>query len=396
MKRAGVVMASTWTRWIPATLVPVVVIAGAVLMPMAADATPVLPEKSPAQLLEFIAGSADTSYSGTIQQSSNLGLPDLSTLGSSYGGGSGSGSDSPVSMAVQLLTGTNTARVFVGGADTARIQVLDTLAQRDVIRNGAEVWTYDSKTNAVQHISAPDGARPDVGITKTPAELATQLLATLDESTSVTVTDTARVAGRAVYPLVLTPRDDTTLVGSVILSVDSETGLPLDVQLFAAEQSEPAFSVGFSAIDFTAPDASLFTFTPPAGATVDERQLGAGQLDERQLGAGQLNERQLGAGQLDERQLGAGSGAALDSRDAAKPEVSGAGWGSIVELPAGSAGDTGAAGDPAASRLLDQVLTPVSDGRALQTSLISVLLTTDGRVFIGAVSVAQLQAAAAT
>ena len=375
-------MSSKWTRWIPAALVPVVAVAGAVLMPMAADATPVLPEKSPAQLLEFIANSADTPYAGTIQQSSNLGLPDLSSLGSSYGGGSGS--NSPVSTAVQLLTGTNTARVFVGGADTARIQVMDTLAQRDVIRNGAEAWTYDSKTNAVQHIIATGGERPDVGITKTPAELATQLLATVDESTSVTVTDTARVAGRAVYQLVLTPRDDTTLVGSVILSVDSETGLPLDVRVFAAGQAaaggDAAFSVGFSAIDFTAPDASLFTFTPPAGATVDERQLDASQLD---------------ASQLDASQLDAGSGAALDSRDASKPEVSGAGWSSIVELPAGGATDLGATGDPAASRLLDQVLTPVSDGRALQTSLASVLLTTDGRVFIGAVSVAQLQAAAA-
>ena len=45
--------------------------------------------------------------------------------------------------------------------------------------------------------------------------------------------------------------------------------------------------------------------------------------------------------------------------------------------------------------LLDQVLVPVSGGRALETSLVSVLLTSDGRVLVGAVSIDQLQAAAA-
>ena len=353
-------MPSKWARWIPAALVPIVAIAGAVLVPIAADATPALPEKSSAQLLAFIADSANTPYSGTVQQNSNLGLPDLTSLRSSYSGGRGA--DSAVTAAVDLLTGSNSARVFVGGADTARIQVKDTLAERDMIRNGDELWTYDSRTNAVRHVSAVGGTKPHTGVTKTPAELATQLIATIEPSTTVTVTDTARVAGRSVYQLVLTPKDGVTLVGSVKLSVDSETGLPLNVQIFAAGQTDAAFSVGFSSIDFNAPDASLFSFTAPAGATVDESQIGGD------------------------------SGTAPDSSGVAKPVVSGAGWSSIVELPAGSATNLG---DSSASSLLNQVLVPVTDGRALETSLVSVLLTSDGRVLAGAVGIDQLQAAAA-
>ena len=46
-------------------------------------------------------------------------------------------------------------------------------------------------------------------------------------------------------------------------------------------------------------------------------------------------------------------------------------------------------------RALDQVLVPVSGGRALETSLVSILITSDGRVLVGAVSIDQLQAAAA-
>jgi outer membrane lipoprotein-sorting protein len=358
-------MPSKWTRWIPAALVPVVAVAGVVLIPMAADATPALPEKSPEQLLEFIADSADTQYSGTVEQSSNLGLPDLSSLGSSYGGGAGS--DLPVSAAMELLTGTNSARVFVGGADTARIQVTDTLAERNVIRNGAELWTYNSKSNEVQHVTATPGTKPDTGVSRTPAELATQLIDGIEPSTDVSVTETARVAGRAVYQLVLTPDDDATLVGSVILSVDSETGLPLDVRVFADGQSDAAFSVGFSSIDFGAQDADLFSFTPPAGATVTEKEITENELD--------------GDG-----------GAAPDKGEFTKPEVTGAGWSSIVELPADTASDLG---DSSAASLLDQVLVPVTGGQALETSLVSVLLTDDGRVLAGAVGIDQLQAAAA-
>ncbi|MBG6056205.1 outer membrane lipoprotein-sorting protein [Salinibacterium sp. CAN_S4] len=356
-------MPSKWTRWIPAALVPVVAAAGVVLIPMAADATPALPEKSPEQLLEFIAGSADAQYSGTVEQSSNLGLPDLSSLGSSYGGGAGS--DSSVSAAMELLTGSNSARVFVGGADTARIQVTDTLAERNVIRNGAEVWTYDSKTNEVQHVTATPGTKPDTGVTTTPAELATRLIDGIEPSTDVTVTETARVAGRAVYQLVLTPDDDATLVGSVILSVDSETGLPLDVRVFADGQSDAAFSVGFSSIDFGAQDAALFSFTPPAGATVTEKEITENELDGH-------------------------SETAPD--EFTKPEVTGAGWSSIIELPAGTASDLG---DSSAAAMLGQVLVPVTGGQALETSLVSVLITDDGRVLTGAVGIDQLQAAAA-
>lgn len=357
-------MPSKVTRWIPAALVAVVAVAAAVVVPMAADAAPALPEKSPEQLLAFIADSSSAQYSGSVQQRSDLGLPDLSSLGSIHGGGSGA--DSAASTAVELLTGSQTARVFVGGADTARIQVTDTLAERDVIRNGSEAWTYDSKTNAVQHFTATADHSPEAGVTRTPAELATQLLATIDNSTTTSVTETARVAGRSVYQLVLTPKGGSTLVGSVVLSVDSETGLPLEVRVFAAGQSNAAFSVGFTSIQFGAQDASLFSFTPPAGATVTEQQQG--------------------------EHPAAGTEVGTNASGAARPTVTGEGWGSIVQLPAGSA--SGILDSPQ-SGAIAQLLTPVGGGQALQTSLLSVLVTADGRVFAGAVGIEQLQAAAA-
>jgi len=363
-------MKKSWTRWIPAVVVPAVVIAGALIIPTAADASPRLPEKTPQQLLEFVAASTATVYSGTIEQSANLGLPQLPSIGVSS-----SASTSSAATALDLLTAPHSARVYVGANHQARVQVLDQLAERDVIVNSTGVWTWDSKANAATHLTLPARSAatkpttdPTGELAKTPAELAQQLLTSLDPSTTVTVSDTARVAGRPVYQLVLTPKSGSTLVGSVVLAVDSETGMPLAVTISAVGQSDPAFSIAFSSIDFSAPDASLFTFTPPASAKVTEKSLPSSAP---------------------------AATTTAKAPTASKPTVTGTGWSTIVALPAGSlSATTGATAGNSSSKVLDQLLTPVAGGKVLQTSLVSVFLATDGRVFVGAVSTDQLLAAA--
>jgi outer membrane lipoprotein-sorting protein len=396
-------MNKNW-RWLPAGIVPVVIIGAAVSGSAVAEAQPQLPARTAQELLEFVATSSDDAYSGTVEQSSDLGLPDL---GMSTPPGATSGSD-PTSTALELLTGEHTAQVYVDGPDKARVQVLDQLAQRDVVVNADEVWFYDSQSNAATHAVLPDkdAAKAELeaklqakvaeypelqNVPRTPAELAEVFLARVDPTTEITVGDTSRVAGRSAYELRLTPEDDATLIGSVSVTIDSETGVPLSVTVQAKGQQDPAFTAGFSSVDFSTPDADLFDFTAPAGATVTE----APTADEAR--------------------------AKLEAAEAPtttheEPTVIGTGWSTIVELPAGSAtklglnlGSDDAAGmgeimeikpgmDPeqvaGAQVLLEQALTEVDGGRALQTSLVSVLITDDGRILAGAVGTDQLVAAA--
>jgi outer membrane lipoprotein-sorting protein len=342
-------------RWVPAAVVPVVIATAAIALPAAADASPALPEKTAQQVLELIAQSSGTAYSGTIEQTSDLGLPDVSALGSS-----GPSGDS-VSDVLELVTGSHTARVFVDGGDGQRLQVLDSMAERDAVRNGESVWLYDSKTKEAVHVTADAAAALPAAPAVTPSEAAARLLAAVDPGTAVEVVDTARVAGRDAYQLRLTPKDEGTLVGSVTLSVDAETGLPLEAAITAVGQSSPAFSVGFSSIDVSAPDPALFDFTPPAGTTVTEKTVTADDLAHEAPAA---------------------------PENLPEPTVIGDGWDAIVELPAAAPVD----GESAA--LLAQLTDRVDGGQALSTSLVSVL-TDDGRVLVGAVGVAQLQAAAA-
>lgn len=370
-----VLVAQMWKKWIPAAVVPVVIAGVVIAVPMAANATGGLPEKTPQEVLALVAASDVSAMSGTFEQTSNLGLPEL-PAGMSAGSGpstSGSGSTAQAASALELLTGNHTARVYVdstAGAKNMRLQVLDSMAERDVIRSGSDVWLYDSKKQAATHVALPTKTDAATGVpnaaeaagAQTPDQLAAKLLAAVTPTTTVSVGDNVTVAGRSAYDLVLTPQATGTLVGSVSIAVDGTTGLPLSVEIVAKGSADPAFTTAFTAISFDAPSADLFEFTPPAGTTVTEQAL--------------PTEAAKPSGER---------GMAGD-----KPVVTGEGWASIVELNVGA--ETSAL---TSSPLFAQLTTPVDGGNIFSTSLVNVLLTTDGRVFAGSVSAEALQSAAA-
>ena len=216
-----------------------------------------MPAKTPEQVLQLIAQHREPALSGTLEQSSELGLPELPKTGP--------GADTSGTAWLELLTGPHTARVYLDGPDNARVQVMDRLAERNAIRHGKELWFYNSKDNTAAHAQLPADDAGDTGrhsagndVAATPDQLAAMLLAKIDSSTEVTVGADAQVAGRPAYNLVLTPKSDATLVGSIAVAVDGQTGLPLGVEIRARGQSDPAFRVAYTSLTLGAPDASVF------------------------------------------------------------------------------------------------------------------------------------------
>jgi len=351
------------SAWLPAVIAPVVV-AGAVAAPMIANAAndPIAgTHPSAADVIASIAKSSDARYSGKVAQTSDLGLPELPT------GSGGSSLEGDASDALGLLTASHTARVYVDGADKQRVQVIQQLAEQDVVRNGQDVWTWDSKARTATHVTLPADATAPTDGTTTPADLAKRAVEAITPTTTVSVPTRVRVAGHDAWQIALTPKGADTLVGSVRLAVDQQTGLPLRVTIAAKGQHDPAVQVGFTSLDYGAPAARLFDFTPPAGAKVQTKDLSdAGSHDRTHTGS--------------------------RARTGAEPTFSGTGWQTVAELPAGTV-DRSALGDDA-SGLLSQLTKPVDGGRAVQTSLVSVYLADDGRVLAGAVPVSVLVAAA--
>ncbi|MCU1413706.1 MAG: hypothetical protein JWN80_1046 [Microbacteriaceae bacterium] len=343
------------SRWIPAGVAIAVVAAGAIAVPLAANAASSISPKSAKQVIELVENSTTTAFSGTLETSSDLGLPSVPSL---PGSSSTASADSSAASILTLLSSPQKVRVYVDGKTKERVQVLTSLAEQDVIRNGTDVWQYDSKKNAVTHATLQSRTAPAPTTTVTPSQLADTLLSKLDSSTSTSVGTTKQVAGRDTYTLVLKPKATDTLIGSVTISVDAKTGLPLAVDATARGHKDVALGIEFTSVDFSTPSASLFDFTPPKGATVTEQKASP----------------KTGAPKKP-----AGT----------KPTVVGTGWDAVVET---AAGDTGAL---SGQKLFTELTTPVAGGRVFHTALANVLITTDGRVLAGSVSVDRLLAVAA-
>lgn len=357
-----------WLRWLPAVVVPAVIATaviatGALAGSSQAGAAVDLPAKTPEQVLAMIGQSTVRAFSGTVEQTSQLGLPKLPVRGASPTG---------AAAALELLAGAHTARVYVDGPTNLRVQVMDTFAERDVVRHGTEVWLYSSDDNTATRVTLPADTKPQDAVVpdavQTPTELAHLFLAAIDPSTAVTIGPAALVAGRTAYDLVLTPRTSGTLVGSVSIAVDSATGLPLSVEVQARGQDKPAFGVAFTSFTLGAPAPDRFQFVPPPGAVVKQQVLPA----------------------LTALQRSPEGSAATGKSATARPTITGTGWDAVVELPAGTvpAGLT-------SSPLLGRLTQAVTGGRLAHTALLNLLLTDDGRVFLGSVPVERLQAVAA-
>ena len=365
---AGVPKLSRRARW--AVPVGALAITGAVLagsLISVAQASPGLPPRTPAQLLAQVADSVTPPLTGTVVETTSLGLPSLP------------GTADPTSIA-SLLTGSHTIRVWYTGPRHFRLAVPESLSETDVIADGTTAWLWESTTNSVTeytlpaHRQAPMTAPTSAPLT--PQQAAQQVLAAVGKTTTVRVDSNVTVAGRPAYQLVLAPKDSRSLVGQVQIAIDARNGVPLRLQVYARDASSPAFQVGYTAIQFVTPAPADLTFSPPRGAKVSHENLGSQQ--------------------------------ASGSSQQGDTSTIGSGWLTVLDLPSagltapsssGSAPGYGGSGDSAA--VLNALLGSArsvsgawGSGRLLQTSLVSVLITDGGRVFVGAVQPGVLYAVA--
>lgn len=387
-------------RWAVPGAVAALIVGGVGIAGVAAGADAPLPPKSAEELLTMVQNAQVDGLSGTVVQTSNLGLPDLGAIG---GGGGGSAELST------SLTGTHTWRVWYGGQDKARLALIGGSGETDIIRNGNDVWTWSSADSSATHTTLParsdaEKAHPeltDPSATASPQEVSSELLKAIDPTTQVTTDGTGTVAGRQVYELVLIPKTEDTLVKQVRIAVDAQQGIPLRVQVLSTKVSDPAFEVGFTSVDFAVPQDRQFQFTAPSGTKVTE------QDSSSMFGS---HEPGTEAGKTP------GSAPAPAEGTANSSKVVGEGWsavfvGTLSAQELSSLQQPGTASTPDEGsqhgeqgpqdvsglvNSLPQVSGAWGSGRVLEGTLFTAILTDDGRYAVGAVPVATLEAALAT
>ncbi|MBO0804907.1 MAG: DUF2092 domain-containing protein [Nocardiopsaceae bacterium] len=387
---------SRQARWaVPAAAVAITggVIAGTSIP--SASAAPALPPKTPAQLLADVAAKHSVPpMTGTVVETTSLGLPQLPDTGD------------PTSIS-SLLTGSHTVKVYWENAKHFRFAIPQSLSETDLIRNGNTAWLWDSSSNTVTKFPLPADNSKNMAKAKsaaakasarakaagmpqtpmTPQQAAQKVLQAVGKTTTVSTQSNVDVAGEAAYQLSLAPKSPESTIGSIQIAIDSKTGVPLRLQVFPKGSSSPAFQIGYTSISYTSPDPANFDFTPPASAKVTT----PGASDH--------------------------GGKSASGSDTSGFGTYGSGWLAVAELPQsgllpGSSGtdssaspapsSSSASGNPlggSSQEIMSAILgsaKPVSgswgSGQLLHTSLLNVLIT-GGKIYAGAVDPSVLYAA---
>jgi hypothetical protein len=363
---------SRWTVPASAVVVTGALLAGVPALASSVRSAPSLPYRSPAQLLAKIAGNRDIPpMQGTITETVSLGLPKLPDVANQ---------DSITSM----LTGSHTFGYWYAGPRHLRISMPGPMRESDLYVDGSTAWLWQSVSDSAEkftsaHSSATAPPRSPAALPVSPLQAANIALAFAAKSTKVTTGPTEWVAGQSAYTLQIAPKDSRSLIGKILIAVDSANGVPLQVQVFARGAGSPAMSIGFTQLSFTAPSAGDLSFTPPPGAHVS-----VGSSMSRATGGDTISGgNATGSGWLTVFELPA---SALRSLSHAQPQQSGQGL----------QGASSAEGQAAFGALLNDG-TPVhgawGSGSLIKTSLLSVLIANNGEVYIGAVVPSVLYAA---
>ncbi|MBC3192520.1 outer membrane lipoprotein carrier protein LolA [Pseudonocardia sp. C8] len=307
-----------------------------------ASAAPELPPVTPEELVASVLDAEPVALAGTVAVDNRLGLPAVP-------GVPGEG----------LTDGTSTARVWSDGAGRGRLALPRPDGERTYVRDGTTVWAYDSADRTATRTPAGADRRPEPG--QDPQAAAQGIVGKLRGTSAVRVDGTTDVAGRPAYTLVLAPQPgERTVLREVRVAVDAESRIPLELTV-RGTGPDPVLRAGFDDVTFGPQDPSLFTFTPPPGATVEEKP-------------------------APEHRPRSGS--------AVKPRIVGDGWDAVAVGPLPRHAGDGVR-KPDLSALGTPVSGPWGSGRAITTNAGSAILTDDGRFATGAVGTDVLGAALA-
>jgi outer membrane lipoprotein-sorting protein len=382
-------------RWLVPVAVALAIGLLALVPTFSSAATPDLPAITAEQLVAKVKESNVQAFSGTFQLTTDLGIPNLTSLQDASG--QSSGGFNPT----DLLSGTHTATIAVDGPDHQRLSMPGSLNEVDAFHDGQNAWLWESDGHKVTHYILPADTpeQPDADAgqapepTPTPEDLAKQLLDQITPSTNVSVTTPAYVADRAVYELVLAPHSADSTIDHVGIAVDAAKGMPLQLSVVPKGQTKPAVELGFTSIDYSRPGGS-FSFTPPSGSTVTTKDLTKPDNHENAPAATGPTTPAYAMHRHHHRPDMAPDAQQPPANAATQPQntkVVGDDWTQVViasgvQLPVRGFG-------------IQEASTPVSgswgSGRLLHTSLANVLFLSDGRIAAGFVNPSALEAAVA-
>jgi outer membrane lipoprotein-sorting protein len=202
-----------------------------------------------------------------------------------------------------LLSGAS-GRLWIAKDGRVRLELQAEKGDTQILYDGKTVTVYDASTNTLYRYTLPaDGTAGEIKHTETSADGSSRItsivrpegasvetdhqppsIAKIEEAiaklgqhgvvvSGATPTD---VAGQPAYTVRVSPKESGSLIGGAELSWDAVNGVPLRAALYSSTSSSPVIELAATDISYGPVAGSVFEFTPPAGAKVDEVTLPTG------------------------------------------------------------------------------------------------------------------------
>ena len=213
---------------------------------------------APAELAARITASAHHPYSGSVETRGAVLLPDIPGAEDSVG----------------LLGGTSRLRAWVAGPTSWRVDVVTRTGEQDTYRDARGIRQWDSERRVITRTFGDAVVRLPRAADLLPPELARRLVGGAAPG-ELHPLAAARVAGRAVPGLRITPSLDASTVDHIDIWADPNTGVALRVAVVAKSTQRTVLSSQFLDVSLAPVSAEAVTFSP---APDIRRRRGQGDL----------------------------------------------------------------------------------------------------------------------
>jgi outer membrane lipoprotein-sorting protein len=179
-----------------------------------------------------------------------------------------------------LVAGAS-GRLWIAKDGRLRIELQSQQGDTQLLWDGHTLTVYDAATNTEYRYTPPKdeaSSEPAAGHEHEVPSVAKieEAIAHLGRHAQVSGATPTDVGGQPAYTVRLSPKEGGSLFGGVELSFDADNGAPLRTAVYSSAASAPVIELAATALSFGAVEGSVFSFTPPAGAKIEEIKLGEG------------------------------------------------------------------------------------------------------------------------
>jgi outer membrane lipoprotein-sorting protein len=202
--------------------------------------------------------------------SANIQLTNHLLEGASLATGSGQGGG----LASSPLLAGGSGRLWVAKDGRVRLELQAENGDTQLIYDGHTLSLYDAANNTLYRYTPPASSH---GSSAPEQEQQTPSVAKIEEAiahvekhatvSGATPTD---VAGQPAYTVRVAPREGGSLLGGAELSFDALNGAPLRAAIYSSTSQSPVIELAATEVSFGPVPASVFEFTPPANAKVED------------------------------------------------------------------------------------------------------------------------------